>query len=70
MCEKVPVQDKILWTISEAAEMSGIGTRTLYKMIKENPDANYIFHKGQRNVLIKKDQFCQFLAKASSTEDA
>lgn len=48
--------EKILLNINEAAEYASIGHHRLRAIIEENPDYDFILHKG-KNVLIKRPLF-------------
>lgn len=65
MC-KVPVEEKMLWSVKETAEISGLGINKIYTMAKKHPEI--AFHNGPRNLMIKREQFTKFIAESSTTE--
>ena len=44
----VPVWEKYMLSIEEAAEYFGIGDKKLRKLVEENPDKNFILMNGNR----------------------
>ena len=44
----VPVWEKYMLSIEEAAEYFGIGEKKLRKLVEENPDKNFILMNGNR----------------------
>lgn len=62
MKKTVPIPQKILLTIEEAAAYSGISDRVLRDRIAEN-DYNFILKNGTKT-LIKRKQFERFLESA------
>lgn len=56
---EVPVSDKILLTVEEAAAYSNIGRSKIREMIKEN-DCDYLVMVGNRH-LIKRKKFEKFI---------
>ncbi len=60
----VPIKDKILLTIEEAAAYSNIGTNKLRDMSDE-PSCSFVLYIGRRNRLIKRKEFEKYLEKAS-----
>lgn len=58
---RVPLWEKFLLTVSEAAEYFNIGENKLRDLISCHRDAEWIFHIGERT-MIKREQFEQFLA--------
>ncbi|MCD7884553.1 MAG: hypothetical protein LUI87_12735 [Lachnospiraceae bacterium] len=52
--------EKICMSIVEAAEYSSIGHNKLREIIAENPDLDFILHKGKQ-ILIKRSQFEQWI---------
>ena len=59
MKETVPISQKLLLTIPEAAEYSGISERVLRGRISEN-EYNFVFRNGTK-ILIKRKKFEQYL---------
>ena len=53
------IDKKMNLTVKEASQLSGIGTRKIYEMIKE-PDANFVLRIG-RKVLIRRVQFMEYI---------
>lgn len=60
--ESVPIPQKLLLTVEEAAEYSNIGITKLYKIIN-NPTCNFIICVGDRKRLIKRKQFEDYISK-------
>lgn len=52
--------EKILLNIDEAAEYASIGHHRLRAIIEENPDFDFILHKG-KHVLIKRPLFEEWI---------
>jgi len=61
--EKVPIYEKILLTIDEAAQISNIGITKLYEMTND-PLCSFVLHTGSRKRLIKRKPFEQYLLKS------
>lgn len=57
----VPLWEKYLLTIPEAAKYYGIGPKILYEIIKENPTADYLTKVGTR-YKIKRVKFEEYMA--------
>ena len=53
------IDKKMNLTVKEASQLSGIGTRKIYEMIKE-PDVNFVLRIG-RKVLIRRVQFMEYI---------
>lgn len=62
MKETVPIPQKLLLTIEEAAAYSGIGMNKLRSMVDE-PSCTFVLHVGKRRV-IKRKEFERYLEKA------
>ena len=62
--QKIPLECKILITIEEACGIFSIGEHTLRKLIRNNPNANYLLHIGAKT-LIKKALFQDYILKES-----
>ena len=52
----IPIWQRIGITIEEAAEYSLIGTQKLRSIISDNPELDFIIHKGG-HIIIKRPQF-------------
>ena len=64
MAANVPVQDKVFLTINEMAKYLGIGHNRIRRLVKDNPDANYILLRGTR-VYLKREMFVETMLKLS-----
>ena len=64
MAVNVPVQDKVFLTINEMAKYLGIGHNRIRRLVKDNPDANYILLRGTR-VYLKREMFVETMLKLS-----
>jgi len=62
---RVPLWEKFMLTVSEAAEYFNIGENKLRDLISCHKDAEWIFHIGERT-MIKREQFEHFLAVTES----
>ena len=60
----VPVCQKYLLTIAEAAAYFRIGQKKLRSIAEENPDADFILMNGNR-VLIKRKLFEEYIDSAA-----
>lgn len=60
----VPLWEKLTLTLSEAAELSGIGINKL-RAISNDEDCPFVLYNGNKR-LIKRKQFDAYLAKAYS----
>ena len=56
----VPVWEKVLLTIDEAAAYSNLGKNLLRDITKE-PTCTFALYKGKRDVLIKRKSFEKYL---------
>ncbi len=65
MKNNVPIWEKYLLSIDEAAQYFHIGENRLRELIAESPDANYILMNGKR-VLIKRKLFEEYLDYAAA----
>lgn len=67
MSNGVPIADKYLLSISEAAEYFNIGINKMYKIASEYDNFNYDFviHNGSK-VMIKRKNFEKFLSETAS----
>lgn len=59
--ETVPIPQKFLLTISEAAAYSNIGINTINELAKD-PQCSFVLYVGRRK-LIKRKEFEKFLEK-------
>ena len=57
---KVPIENKMLLTVNEAAEYSNIGTSKIREMANR-ARCPFVFHNGSR-VLIKRKEFESFIS--------
>ncbi len=58
----VPVWEKYLLTVEEASKYFGIGENKLYRLAKENQDADWILMNNTK-ILIKRKKFEQLIDK-------
>ncbi|MCI5510240.1 MAG: helix-turn-helix domain-containing protein [Eubacterium sp.] len=61
----IPVWEKYVLTIEEAAEYFHIGENKIRKLITSNPSANYLLWIGNRT-LIKRKKFENFVDEIDS----
>lgn len=59
MKNKIPVPQKLLITIEEAAEYSHIGTNRIRELLNE-PDCDFVLKKGAYS-LIKREKFERYI---------
>ncbi len=62
---KVPLWEKYILTIQEAAEHFHIGEKKLRKLVEERTDADYLIMNGNR-VMIKRKLFEKYLDESAS----
>ena len=62
--EELPVWEKYLLTVEEAAQYFQIGETKLRRLIEENPDGEFILVNGNRK-LIKRRLFEDYLDQCS-----
>lgn len=62
---KVPLWEKYILTIQEAAEYFHIGEKKLRKLVEERMDADYLIINGSR-VMIKRKLFEKYLDESAS----
>ena len=62
---KVPLQEKYILTIQEAAEYFHIGEKKLRKLVEERADADFIIMNGNR-AMIKRKLFEKYLDQSAS----
>ena len=63
--KKVPIQEKYSLSIEEATEYFGIGSKTLRKILKDDPKANFIIMIGS-HIRIKRKAFGKVLDQIHS----
>ncbi len=64
---KVPLWEKYILTIQEAAEYFHIGEKKLRKLVEERTDADYLIMNGNR-VMIKRKLFEKYLDESASVK--
>lgn len=62
---KVPLWEKYILTIQEAAEYFHIGEKKLRKLVEERVDADFIIMNGNR-AMIKRKLFEKYLDESAS----
>ncbi len=62
---KVPLWEKYILTIQEAAEYFHIGEKKLRKLVEGRTDADYLIMNGNR-VMIKRKLFEKYLDESAS----
>ena len=62
---KVPLWEKYILTIQEAAEYFHIGEKKLRRLVEEQENADFIIMNGNR-VMIKRKLFEKYLDEAAS----
>lgn len=62
--EQLPIWEKYLLTVEEAAQYFQIGETKLRRLIEENPDGEFILVNGNRK-LIKRRLFEDYLDQCS-----
>ncbi len=60
----IPVWEKYSLNVEEAAELFGIGTKRLYGLIHENPNADFLLAIGS-HYKIKRVKFEKYLDDAT-----
>lgn len=63
--KKVPIQDKYTLSIEEATEYFGIGSKTLRRILKDDPKADFIIMIGT-HIRIKRKAFEKVLDRIHS----
>lgn len=63
--KEVPIHQKYLLTITEAAAYFGIGEHSLRRLADDSRDADWLFHVGNRT-LIKRQKFEKILDRQDS----
>lgn len=59
--EEVPIYQKVTLTIEETNKLTGIGRKTIEKLIKE-PDSDFFLKIGTKT-LIKREKFVDYINK-------
>lgn len=62
---KVPLWEKYILTIQEAAEYFHIGEKKLRKLVEERADADFVIMNGNR-AMIKRKLFEKYLDESTS----
>lgn len=65
MKQDIPIWKKYSLSITEASTYYGIGIKKIYKIVHENPNADFILEVGS-NIRIKRIMFEKFLDGASA----
>lgn len=60
--ELVPIPQKLLLTVEEAAAYSNIGITKLYKIIN-SPGCNFVIYVGDKKRLIKRKGFEKYISE-------
>ena len=58
--KEIPIWEKYILTIEEAAQYFRIGENKLRRLLSENPDSDYIIYNGNR-LLIKRGLFEKYI---------
>ena len=61
----VPLSQKYILNIEEAAEYFGIGQKKIRQIVENNETADFVFKNGNRTQ-IKRKKFEQFIDRTSS----
>ena len=61
MEERVPISDKLLLTIKEAAAYTNIGINKIDSLLKQ-PNCSFVLHVGTKK-LLKRKEFEKFLER-------
>ncbi|MCR5148713.1 MAG: helix-turn-helix domain-containing protein [Eubacterium sp.] len=64
MKSKTPISEKVTLSVREAADYSGIGVKSIYRLVNEHRDASFILNIGS-HVRIKREEFISFLKEAT-----
>ncbi len=62
----LPLNQRPLLSINEAAFLFHIGKNKLREMIAENPKSKYLLHVGRGKTLIKREEFEKYLKNSFS----
>jgi bisphosphoglycerate-dependent phosphoglycerate mutase len=60
-----PATERVFVTINEMAKILGIGHNSIRRLVRENPNADYIFWQGTRAYL-KREMFINIILKQST----
>lgn len=60
---EIPLSEKLVWTVREAAAYSNIGEPTIRELAKQ-PDCTFSFRVG-RKINIKRKEFEEWIARTS-----
>ena len=63
----VPVNERFLLTVQEASEYYGLGVKTLYRVIRNNPEADFILEIGS-HYKIKRELFEEYLRYSTNLD--
>lgn len=63
--KEIPLTEKYTLTIKEASSLFRIGQKKLYKLVQDNPTADFILMNGNR-VQIKRKLFEQFIDETTA----
>lgn len=61
---EIPLSEKYILNIEEAADYFGIGQKKLRKIVEDNGDGDFVLRNGNRTQ-IKRKKFEQFIDKVS-----
>ena len=64
---EVPMHNRFLISVEEASKLYGIGVKTLYRMTRNNPEADFILEVGS-HYKIKRELFEEFLKYSSNLD--
>ena len=65
LTQSIPVWEKYMLTIDEAAAYFRVGENKLRKLVSENQEADYIFWNGNR-AQIKRKKFEEFIDRCNT----
>lgn len=60
--QEVPIPQKLLLTVEEAAIYSNIGINKIYNLIN-NPLCTFVLYVGNKKRLIKRKEFEEYISK-------
>lgn len=63
--KEIPLTEKYTLTIKETSSLFRIGQKKLYKLVQDNPTADFILMNGNR-VQIKRKLFEQFIDETTA----
>lgn len=61
----LPATERVFVTINDMAKILGIGDKSIRRLVRENPDAEYIYRVGNRTYL-KKEMFVDIMLHQST----